>query len=114
MSLLFYLWLHLAGVGLVLIALGGLARLPDHSGKGLEIAHGVGMLIAFVSGFGLIAKSGIEWPWPGWIYGKLLIWLVLGASSTVLKKLPQLSPMLRWVLWVVFILAAWLATYKPF
>lgn len=110
MSLLFYKWLHLAGVGLILLALGGIAF--DRQRKMLSVAHGIGLLITLVAGFGLLARYGIHWPWPGWVVAKVVLWLVFGASSVALKRLPNVTPV-WWALWVLFLITAYLGVHKP-
>ena len=114
MSLGFYLWLHLAGLGLVLLALGGMALLAGERNRMLGAAHGVGLLLSFVSGFGLLAKLVIPWPWPGWVFVKILLWLVLGAAPAVMRRVQGRTAALFWGLWALFLLTAWLAVHKPF
>ncbi len=114
MSLTFYLWLHLAGLGLLLLALGGMALLAGERNRMLAAAHGLGLLLSFVSGFGLLAKVGIPWPWPGWVFGKILLWLVLGAAPAVMRRMQGRAAALFWGLWALFLLTAWLAVLKPF
>jgi hypothetical protein len=114
LSLPLYLWLHLAGIGLTLMALGAVALQHEDWRKTLSIAHGVGMLVVLVGGFGLLAKLALPMPWPGWVYGKLVLWLVLGAAPTLMKRLPHLAKPLWWATWVLFLLAAYLAVLKPF
>lgn len=110
MSLMFYKWLHLGGAGLVLLALGGMAFGRDR--KMLSAAHGIGLLITLVAGFGLLARYGISWPWPGWVIAKIVLWVVFGASATALKKLPNLT-VAWWALWVLFLIVAYLGVNKP-
>ena len=114
MSLGFYLWLHLAGLGLMLLALGGMALLAGERNRMLAAAHGVGLLLSFVSGFGLLAKLVIPWPWPGWVFVKILLWLVLGAAPAVMRRIQGRTAALFWGLWALFLVTAWLAVHKPF
>lgn len=114
MSIPFYLWLHLAGIGLVLLSLGALVQARETSGKLYTIAHGIGLLVVLVSGFGLLARYGIHWPWPGWVVLKLVVWVVLGGAATLIRKQTGLARPLWWAVWVVFVLAAFLAIHKPF
>ena len=114
MSLGFYLWLHLAGLGLMLLSLGGMALLAGERNRMLAAAHGVGLLLSFVSGFGLLAKLVIPWPWPGWVFVKILLWLVLGAAPAVMRRIQGRTAALFWGLWALFLLTAWLAVHKPF
>ncbi len=115
-----YKVLHVFAVILTLTILGGLAlhaangggRESNRMGKLTGILHGLGLLLILVFGFGLLARLGTGF--PAWVWAKLAIWLVVGASPTVIKRSPGLSPMLLWLLPVLAGAAAWLAVYKPF
>ena len=113
MTLQFYTWLHLAGIGLMLLAIGGLAQGNDSNRKLLSIAHGVGLLVALVAGFGLMARYEILWPWPGWVMVKMVLWLVFGASIVLLKRLPQMRTRIWWGAWGLFLVAAYLGVHRP-
>ena len=114
MTLEFYTWLHLAGIGLMLLAIGGRAQGNDSNRKLLSIAHGGGLLVALVAGFGLMARYEILWPWPGWLMGKMVLWLVFGASIVLLKRLPQMRTRIWWGAWGLFLVAAYLGVHRPF
>ena len=94
MSYTFYKILHLSALFLGALALGGLWLFytnKDHNNKDfyrkfLLNLHGISFFLVFVAGFGLIAKLQIPSPWPYWLYVKLLLWLLLGASPFFLKK----------------------------
>ena len=95
MSYNFYSILHFSSItalSLILGALWGLYFYKDYNKKirSLLLAlHGVVMFLIFLAGFGLIAKIKMAWPWPFWIYVKLIIWLFLGALPFILKKSGQ-------------------------
>ena len=114
MTLQFYTWLHLAGIGLLLLAIGGLAHGSDSNRKLLSIAHGVGLLVALVAGFGLMARYEIHWPWPGWLIVKMVLWLSFGASIALFKRLPQLRTPIWFGAWGLFLVAAYLGVHRPF
>lgn len=113
MSLAAYKVLHLLGAFLVLAALG--AALAGGSRKGSGIAHGIGLLLLLVAGFGALARLGLSNPagWPLWLWLKLAIWLTLGAGTVIVRRLPNL----RLALWILFPLlaaaAGYLSIYKP-
>lgn len=113
MTIQFYLWLHLGGVSLILLAVGALAHGGQTGRKLLSAAHGIGLLLSLVGGFGLLARYQISWPWPTWVFVKIGIWVALGASTTLLRRLPHLSTPIWWGTWVVFLLAAYLGINKP-
>ncbi len=121
MSYEFYKILHIAAILLVYSALGGAALLggqgaakgtPDR--KRLSIIHGVGLLIAFVAGFGLMARLGMARdPFPLWIWLKIAIWVATGGALVLAYRMRQ-----HYKLWaIVFPLlgatAAALAILKP-
>ncbi len=113
MTIQFYLFLHLAGISLILLSLGGLVYGSDSGRRLLSATHGIGLLLALVGGFGLLARYQIAWPWPAWVFIKVGIWFVFGVSATMLRKLPHLAKPIWWGAWVLFLLAAYLGINMP-
>ncbi len=116
----FYKVLHLAGVFLILVSLAGVIFHTISGGTKANaarrlaaITHGVGMLILFVAGFGLLAKLGIHWPWPGYIFVKFGLWLLMGGLLALAYR-PGMVRLLWFVVPLVAVLAGFLAIYKPF
>jgi hypothetical protein len=116
-----YRTLHFLGLVMVLMALGGLILHYILGGtrhhawrKPLAITHGVGLLLMLLGGFGMLARLGIHWPWPGWIIGKIVIWLIFGALGAVVARNMALAQPLWWVTILLGGLAAYLAGSKPF
>lgn len=116
----FYKVLHIVGILMVFLALGG-AALAGTAGLGkdhpwrkpLALTHGLGMLIVLVGGFGLLARLKFTgWPWPGWAVLKLVIWILLGGLLVLAKR--QQGGRIAW--WIALLLggtAAYLAIFKP-
>lgn len=120
-SLLIYKNLHLIGVFMILVALGGLILQQINAStreqmwrKTVAITHGIGMVLVLVGGFGMLARLGIFWPWPGWVVGKIIIWLVLGVLVAVIGRAPTLAKPLWWITIALAAIAAYLALNKPF
>lgn len=116
MSLLFYKILHLLGLFLLFAALGAatLRSRTETRGRGLVAAsHGIALLLLLVSGFGLLAKLGIDGI-PGWAWGKLVLWLLMGAWIAVARRLESAQALLWWALPLLGLVGAYLALYKPF
>lgn len=116
----FYKVLHLFGLFMVFTALGGqivsaingVDAKQQPARKWIAIYHGAGLLIMLVAGFGMIAKLGVGF--PGWVLGKIAIWVVLGGIGTLAARKRNLAGMV-WVLVIMLGLAAtYLARYKPF
>lgn len=121
LSIAVYKNIHLLGVFMVIMALGGvilhhiLGGTRDHAWrKPLAITHGIGLLLVLLGGFGLLARLGIPWPWPGWTFVKLIIWVVFGALGAIAARSKVLAPPLWWITIVLAGLAAYLAINKPF
>jgi uncharacterized membrane protein SirB2 len=116
-----YKILHLLGLTLVVLSLGGIlvhvinggSKASNGFRKGVMITHGVGLLLLLVAGFGMLAKLGIH-SFPAWVGGKLVIWLALGAFVGVAYKSQRLARKLWIVVPVLVVLAAYLAIAKPF
>jgi hypothetical protein len=122
MSLAAYKVLHLLSAFLLFAALGGftlaaLARRGDRErGRSLAAAsHGIALVLLLVTGFGALARLDISNPalWPGWVWAKLAIWLLLGAAVMV-RRFPGAAQVLWWLWPILGGVAAWLALYKPF
>ena len=118
MSYEFYKVLHFAGLFLVFSAIGGQFACFMTTGsektparKFMGLIHGVGLLIALVAGFGLIARLGVGF--PTWVILKLLIWITLGALPVLPAKRPELTKGTYGLLIALGIAAAYLARYKP-
>ncbi len=121
MSYGFYSFLHIVSVLVVTISLA-ITSFQIYTGakkenlkcrKGLSITHGIALLVAFVAGFGLIAKGGYSFSGSPWIYIKMLCWLLLGAYPVVLYKnvLPRKFSVLGLVL--ILTIAVYTVVFKP-
>lgn len=117
----FYKVLHLTSLGFVLIstaAIGVLAilgALEDNKKlkKIFSIVHGIFLVLALVSGFGLLARLGIH-DMPGWVSLKIFIWVTFGVTPLLMKKRPA-NAMGFWTFTgLLFAAAAYLAIMKPF
>lgn len=120
MSLVAYKLLHIAGVLFLFAALGGsvIANRDGAAGatarKLTGITHGLALLLIIFAGFGALAKLGLtSTGLPGWVWGKLVIWVLLGAAPFVLRKKPSLAVFFWWLLPLLGITAAALALYGP-
>ncbi len=117
-----YKVIHLLGVLMVFLALGGVTMHAingggrDHSWrKAVAVTHGFGLLLALVGGFGLLARLGVmHGSLPGWVLAKLGIWLVFAVLVGIVIRRKTWAK----TLWVVTLLlggvAAYLAGSKPF
>lgn len=87
MSPEFYKLLHLSGLIFLFTGIGGFLALNKENaqhGKFAVYLHGVGLVLLLVSGFGLVAKLEIGFPW--WIVGKVVLWLFLGGALALAKR----------------------------
>lgn len=120
-----YKIVHLAGLMLLFMSLGGLAVLgalgADKAASKpmravLSVFHGVGLLVLAVAGFGLLARLNMGAPdtWGVWVYIKLVLWLVFGAAVVPFKRMPGLARVWLIVFAALGTVAAWLAIAKPF
>lgn len=120
MSLSLYKVFHVLGFFLVFTALGGVTLQACLGGAANSttrrltgIAHGVGLLILLVSGFGALAKLGLGGV-PLWAWTKVVVWLFLGGVTVLIRKQPKLAAPLWWILPALGAFAGYLALYKPF
>lgn len=120
MSYQFYKILHFSGIALILlglgIALGAFATSKSVHGKLRMVAflsHGLGMVIALTGGFGMAARLGLVTGFPGWIYGKLVIWVLLGLGVSLAKRKSSWALSLTLLFTALVAVATGLAVYKP-
>jgi len=78
-----YQLLHVVGVIVLFVSLGAMLG-AGKSLKGAAVGHGIGLVLILVSGFGMAAR--LEIGFPGWMIGKLAIWLALGAVMVLIKR----------------------------
>lgn len=120
-SLTVYKVVHVAGIGLLFAALGaaalasaqGLLQDRNRARKIIGIAHGTALVLMLVSGFGLLARLGVTGAWPLWVWAKIALWLVLGAATALIRRVPERFAWVLFALPLLAALAAYLAFYKP-
>ncbi len=116
-----YKMAHFLGIFMILAALGGTAFAAMQSEaakhpwrKVAAVFHGVGLFLVLLGGFGMLARLGLVAGLPGWIYGKLALWLLLGAMFFVARRRPALARSVWIGSGVLALGAGYLALYKPF
>ena len=119
MSYQFYLVLHFVGIFMILISLGGVSLHIINGGsrefsarKWASMFHGIGLLLALVAGFGLLARLGIH-PIPFWVYVKMGVWLALGAMPALIYRKKELAKVWWGLILCLGLLATIMAVYKP-
>lgn len=117
-----YNLVHIVGIVLVVSALAGAAVLAhtrgDHETRStrrmLAVLHGIGAFLVLLGGFGMLARLGIvQGGFPGWIWVKLGIWVVVAAALVLPYRRPAMARALVLALPVLVGLAAYMALYKP-
>ena len=115
MSLDTYRFLHMCGLFLLFLGLGGVL-LQSQGGKSNRmgtILHGIGLVLMLFAGFGTLARMGTEFPWPLWVWGKLVVWLLIG-SLPAMHKRGVIPTKLAWIVAIGFgAAAAYLAIFQP-
>ncbi len=116
-----YKIIHLTGIMMVFLALGGLSTHAINGGDKkhswrlpIALTHGIGMTLSLVAGFGLLARLGIaQGGLPGWAIAKLVIWAIFGGLMALIIRQPKLSRSLWFIMIALGALAAYLAGAKP-
>lgn len=119
-----YKVIHIFGIALLFSALGGLSltvangatKQSNASRKLIAAAHGTAAFLILLGGFGMFARLSLaqKFPFPGWLWGKLVIWTLLSAVVAVPYRKPELARPLFWAAPLLAALAAYFAIYKPF
>ena len=117
-----YKLLHILGVVILFAGLGGLTltvangATKQTSGalRTIAMAHGIGVFVVLLGGFGALARLGMKDGLPGWILVKLAIWLVVAGLVAVPYRKPELAKPIFWLLPVLAAVAIGMALWKPF
>lgn len=118
LSLSFYKLLHLFGIMLMFSALGAVVAAAAAGGANPRlrklggVAQGVALALILVAGFGLLARQGFTGGWPLWVWLKLLIWLVFGVSTLLVRRAGEKAGWFLVLLPVLGAVSAWLALYR--
>ena len=120
MSYAFYKWLHLTSLLLMVLSTGLLvsnvygASLKDSLRKKVTAVHGTTLLILFVAGFGLMARGNYSFT-NGWVWVKVLIWLIFGLLPLFLKRGPASVKQNLFIIYSLLLVAAvYTVLFKPF
>ena len=120
----FYEILHVFGIALLFVALGGVSIHAANGGNKQSSQtrrltaslHGAGALFILVGGFGMLARIGCKHGsnFVGWLWGKLIIWVLLSTVVLLPYRKPALARPLVLVMPLLAGTAVYLALYKPF
>lgn len=121
MSFETYKIIHMLGLAFLMLGLGGVlfafatSAIVPAKVKLLGFAiHGVGLLLIIISGFGMAARLGFMQGLPGWLYGKLAIWVLLALGVSLAKRKANNAGLIVVLFAALVGIAAWLALTKPF
>jgi|SRR5688572_3574274 hypothetical protein len=112
MSVEIYRVLHVLGVLMLFLGLGGIfAQEPGKAAKAFLALHGLGLLVMLVAGIGSAHKGGLGW--PGWMFAKMACWVVIAALPVLVRR--GVVPRALGILLALALGAAaiWLAQAKP-
>ena len=118
MSLMFYKVLHIIGILMLFLSIGGaiIRASIDQKSEKLEkfvlMNHGIALIIIVIAGFGMLAKLGMVF--TGWVVVKIIIWLLMGALILPIKKMPEKRTVWWFTALILGGIAAFMAIYKPF
>lgn len=114
MSDQFYRLLHLTGVFMLFLGLGGM--FASEAGKGSKlyaVLHGLGFLLVLVCGFGLKERMAIPFG-TSWLIAKIAILVLLGGLPVLAKRGVLPRPAAAMLAIGLGVAAFWLVRYKPF
>jgi hypothetical protein len=119
----FYNLLHIVGIILIMMALGGIALAASGTAearrgwtrRSVVVMQGLGIFLILLGGFGMLARIGIMHGagWPGWVWVKFGVWATLGAAAFLPFRFPATARPLLLVVPLLGGLAAYMAIYKP-
>lgn len=116
----FYKMLHLLGIMMLFLGLGGILMVnaSTHSVKLKikflgSISHGIGLILILFSGFKMLGHTNL-FSLPGWLHAKLFIWLLFGISIALAKRKASMTLTLALLFCGLGLGAVYLVLIKPF
>jgi hypothetical protein len=108
-----YKLIHLVSIFGLFISLACAVVLEKAQSRWTAPAHGVSLVFILIGGFGMLARLGIHGSLPGWVIGKLVIWLIFGACIALAKR--KVLPLGAFLFLITALggVAASLALWKP-
>ena len=109
MSYTTYKIIHLIGVAMIAIGIGGMLA-GGNNRRTFAIFQGIGLLVMLVSGFGILAKLGLRF--PHFAIVKTVLWVVIGMLPMIFRKLK--APLFVSILILLTLVGvmAWLGVVK--
>lgn len=119
-----YNLIHIVGLVMLMLGLGGLAltagfprdRRSIWNGRSAKLFHAFGAFLILLGGFGMMARLGILQgsSWPTWITVKVVVWGALTLAAFLPYRLPKAALPLLLLVPLLAGVAAYMAIYKPF
>jgi hypothetical protein len=112
--------IHLTGLALTFMGLTGILASKAATETLFKkrwifhISHGVGLLLLIVTGFMMAGRLGVLMTAPGWLKGKLVIWLLAGGAMVLATRFNRYAGWVLIFFAALVVAAAWLAIDKPF
>lgn len=112
--------IHLTGLALTFMGLAGIlgikaaGQAPLRKRLVFHFSFGIGLLILLGTGFALASTLNVLHSAPGWLKGKLIIWVLVGGSMALATRLSRFTGAVLVVFVLLVLTAAWLAIDKPF
>lgn len=116
--------LHIVGIALLFMAIGGVAVHAANGGTRassttrplVSSVHGIGALFILVGGFGMLARIGFKHgtAFPGWLWIKIIVWFLLSALALLPYRKPALAKPFLILLPLLAAIAIYAVLYKPF
>jgi hypothetical protein len=110
MDAITYKIIHLTGISVLALGVGGMMA-GGEKRKTFAMLQGIGLLVMLVSGFGLLAKSGLGF--PPFAIVKTLLWLVIGMLPVIFRKLRTPLPAAILISIILVSIMAYLGVMKP-
>jgi hypothetical protein len=111
MTLPFFHIAHIVGLVFVFIGFGCL--LTSEGAKSAMKWHGIGLLISFITGFGMLGVLHMMKPFPSWAIVKLVLWLILGVLPVLAKRRVLAAPVVVLMAAIIGGVLAYLGYLKP-